>query len=233
MAANDRCAVVIPNVPPIHPDCERSLRELDRRGYVLIKAHGPSPLDMVRSQLASDLLTEGFLETFWINGNIGFSANDVDLIRSHQLPITGALHPRPGMQALAAKPIPGTTSIALGAGGGLMEFQYVSAGFLHVRREVYQTIQSKLALPVCSVNSGRPLVPYFLPLVIPAGNDHVYLADDYAFCERARQAGFKVMVDTRVRLWHLGDGRSSWEEAAQSRPRHEAFIFQLHEESQG
>jgi GT2 family glycosyltransferase len=32
-----------------------------------------------------------------------------------------------------------------------------------------------------------------------------YLAEDYAFCERARQCGFKIMADTTIRLWHIGE----------------------------
>jgi hypothetical protein len=41
-----------------------------------------------------------------------------------------------------------------------------------------------------------------------------YLGEDYAFCERARQAGIPIIVDTRIRLFHLGDYPFGWEEIA-------------------
>lgn len=46
-----------------------------------------------------------------------------------------------------------------------------------------------------------------------------YLSEDYAFCERARQAGHKVMAETSIRLWHHGRYGYSWEDVGAPRPR--------------
>ena len=40
-----------------------------------------------------------------------------------------------------------------------------------------------------------------------------YLAEDFAFCERARQCGYTILADTTIRLGHIGSCEYSWEEA--------------------
>jgi hypothetical protein len=63
------------------------------------------------------------------------------------------------------------------------------------------------------------------PLVSPHRN--WYLPEDYAFCERARQCGFKIMADTKIRLWHHGSYGYSWEDAGQDKERYETFYFNV------
>ncbi|HEX5444103.1 MAG TPA: hypothetical protein VFW87_09760, partial [Pirellulales bacterium] len=41
-----------------------------------------------------------------------------------------------------------------------------------------------------------------------------YLAEDYGFCRRARQCGFKIYADTSIRLWHIGSYRYGYEDAS-------------------
>jgi hypothetical protein len=55
------------------------------------------------------------------------------------------------------------------------------------------------------------VVPYFLPMVIPEGDEFLYLGEDYAFCERARRCGYRIFADTTIRLQHIGPyGYSLW-----------------------
>jgi hypothetical protein len=63
------------------------------------------------------------------------------------------------------------------------------------------------------------------PLVSPSL--HWYLPEDYAFCERARQCGFKIMADTTIRLWHHGSYGYSWEDAGKDQERYETFYFNV------
>lgn len=57
-------------------------------------------------------------------------------------------------------------------------------------------------------------------MVVPHGEDHWYLAEDYAFCARAWRAGHVVMADTRVRLHHVGRYGYTWEDALGPRERY-------------
>ena len=54
-----------------------------------------------------------------------------------------------------------------------------------------------------------------------------YLAEDFAFSERARQCGFKIYADTRIRLYHFGDYGFSWEDAGESTTRYESYRFRI------
>lgn len=58
----------------------------------------------------------------------------------------------------------------------------------------------------------RPLVPYFLPMVVEEDGVAWYLGEDYAFCERARRCGYRIVADTTVRLQHIGMYGYSWED---------------------
>ena len=215
MTDNARCVIHVlsRHGSPI-PECEERLRELERRGYIIWRAHGSSSDDSMRSQLASDALAKGFDELMWIGGEIVFDPNDIDRLREHNLPIVGGLVAKTGGRQYAAAFLPGTEAITFGKQGGLIEIQYCGFGFLHTRRIVFETIAKQLKLPVCNTRFGKPLVPYFQPLIIPDGADASwYLEGDFAFCERARQCGFKTVADTRLRVSHVGSYSYSWEEA--------------------
>jgi hypothetical protein len=115
--------------------------------------------------------------------------------------------------------------MVFGKDGGLTEILYAGAGFLLVRREVYMTVQQRLQLPMCNERFKIPLIPFFHPMLRPCEEGHWYLAEDYAFCERARQCGFKIMADTTIRLWHIGNHAYGWEDAGMDRERFETFTL--------
>jgi hypothetical protein len=219
--------VLVPYGGPILPECEEGLRELERRGYQVRRVGGYAAIDQGRNQMATDALVEGFEETLWIDSDIAFRPDDVEALRRHRLPIACGLYPQKGPRAIAGHVLPGTRSLAFGAGGGLVEILYAGAGFLLVRREVYLAVQRRLGLPVCNERFGRPMVPYFQPMARAVDDGHWYLAEDYAFCERARKCGYRVMADTTIRLWHVGACRYGWEDAGSDRPRHDAFVLNL------
>lgn len=222
-----RCVILVPNSGSIHPECDQSLRQLESRGYEVRRVSGYAAIDQGRNQIATDALRDGFEETFWIDSDIGFSPESVERIRAHGLPLCCGIYPQKGKRALACHVRPGTTKIQFGKTGGLIEILYAGTGFLHVRRQVYLDVAQKLRLPTCNERFDRPTFPFFLPMVKPIEDGHWYLAEDYAFCERARQCGYTVQADTAVRLWHVGNYRYSWEDAGRETPRFDDFTLNL------
>lgn len=122
------------------------------------------------------------------------------------LPIACGIYAKKSTRAIAASVLPQTERIVFDEGGGLHELYYGATGFLLTRREVYEKIQKLQNLPVWNVWDGlnTPLVPYFLPMIIPWRGGNWYLGEDFAFFERARRSGFKIMSDTTIRLKHYG-----------------------------
>jgi hypothetical protein len=70
-------------------------------------------------------------------------------------------------------------------------------------------------------------VPFFHPIVHPSEDGHWYLAEDYAFCERARQCGMKIVADTSIRLFHIGNYPYGWEDSGTDRPRNSTFTLHV------
>jgi hypothetical protein len=218
-----RCVVLVPYGSPIIPQCERSLQELERRGYYVRRIGGYAAIDQGRNQMATDALLDGYEETLWIDADVDFDPDSVDRLRSHGLPICVGIYPQKGKRALASNVLPGTPKIVFGKDGGLVEILYAGAGFMHVRRDVYLTMQQRMQLPMCNERFGSPLLPFFHSMLHPIEDGHWYLAEDYAFCERARACGFKIMADTTIRLWHIGTYAYGWEDAGREVQRFDTF----------
>jgi hypothetical protein len=227
--AERRCVILVPVADRIEPECERPLADLAKRGYEVRRMAGHSAIDMARSIMASDALAEGFDELVWIDADIGFSVEAFERLRSHDLPVVCGIYPKKGLRELACHVMPGTKEIVFGEGGGLIPLLYAATGFLYTRRDVYETMRERLSLPLCNARFGRGFYPYFLPMTVEdttnleSGPDHWYLGEDFAFCERARRAGFEIMADTSIRLVHVGRYRFSWEDAGGERPRYANF----------
>jgi hypothetical protein len=224
------CLVLVPLFGSLAPKCDEGLRELDGRGYPVRRVRGFSAIDQGRNQMASDALHEGFAETMWIDPDIGFEADAVERLRAHGLPLVAGIYPQAGSRSLACHVLPGTRQLTFGKGGGLVELQYAAAGFLHVRREVYESVRDKPDLPLCNTRFGRGVWPFFLPLAVESpdassGVRHRYLTEDYAFCHRARQAGFRIMADTTIRLWRSGTYGYGWEDAGSDPERFETYRY--------
>jgi hypothetical protein len=240
--SNSSCAILVLAVGPLSIKCEEGLRELEKRGYPIRRGRGFSAVDQGRNQMASDALHDGFAETMWIDTDIGFSADAVERLRSYQLPIATGLYPQPGARSLACQLLPGTDELIFGEDGGLVEIKYAAAGFLHVRREAYETIRDKLQLPLCNTRFGRGIWPFFQPTAIPElavrvqpgpqdasirTTTHRYLTEDFAFCHGARAAGLKIMADTTIRLWRTGPYGYGWEEAGSDPDRFDTYHFHV------
>lgn len=220
-----RCAILVPFATHIIPACERALRELERRGYDVRRVGGYAAIDQGRNQIATDALMDGYEETMWIDADVEFHPNDVDRLRSHNLPMVGGIYAQKGKRAIASHIVPGTPKMAFGKEGGLVEILYAGAGFLLIRREVYLAVQQRLDLPMCNERFGSPMIPFFHPMLYECEDGHWYLAEDYAFCERVRQCGFKIMADTTIRLWHIGSYGYGWEDAGIERERFDSFTL--------
>lgn len=228
MYPTSRCVVLVPVGGALDPGCEDALRELEKRGYPVWRIRGFSAIDAARNQMASDALAQGFDELMWIDSDIVFDPDDVEKLRGHDVPVACGMYPKKACRQFACAFLPDTRQVLFGKHGGLIELLYSGFGFILTRRVVYETMQRELRLPVCNQRfKGLPLVPYFLPMIVGEGEQAWYLSEDFAFCERARQCGFRIMADTTIRLWHVGSYRFGWEEAGRDVERFGNYAFRI------
>ena len=218
-----KCVILVPYTGSIVPQCEQPLKELERRGYTVRRIRGYAAIDQGRNQLATNALKDGFEETMWIDSDVGFFPDAIEKLRNHNLPICCGIYPKKGKRELACHVLPDTPQMVFGNGGGLTEILYAGTGFLHVRREVYRRIQQELKLPMCNERFGETMLPFFQPMLYQHDDGYDYLAEDYSFCQRARDCGYQIMADTTVRLWHVGTYAYGWEDAGREPVRYGSF----------
>jgi hypothetical protein len=220
-----RCAVLVPYAGFIHPPCEKALQALEKRGYPVWRVGAYAAIDQGRNQMATDALLQGYEETMWIDADMDFDPAAVDRLRAHGLPLCCGIYPQKGRRALTCHVAPGTPKMVFGREGGLVEVLYGATGFMYVRREVYLKIAHRLALPLANERFGAPMIPFFHPMLHPAEDGTWYLAEDFAFCQRARESGYKIVADTSLRLWHLGTYAYGWEDSGLERERYATFTL--------
>lgn len=82
----------------------------------------------------------------------------------------------------------------------LVAIDCVSGGFMAIPRTLMQTLAETSEL--VESGAGYWMYDWFSPFV--RKSDNLKMPEDWAFCERARAAGFPIMINPHVRLRHYG-----------------------------
>lgn len=89
--------------------------------------------------------------------------------------------------------------------GDIMKFEYVATGFMGISMRLLRKMVDEIPLPLLHPNSMK-FWPFFEDKAFPERDgEGIYLSEDYAFCERARQVGVDSYVDTSIQLGHIGE----------------------------
>jgi hypothetical protein len=205
----EKCLVLVPALS-LEPDTRDLLVTLHARGYEVRELRGESAIDRARSSMATEAMRDGFEETFWIDADMRFDPDFVDVIRAHDLPMCAGLYVTKKNMRCIGKFGPNVRQVTFGVGGGLYDMTYVGMGFTHIRKCVYEEIGKDL--PECGGCDGATMVPYFQPVIVHEQGTECYLSEDYSLCHRAAQAGFKIMSDTRLKIGHIGKKSYTWDD---------------------
>jgi hypothetical protein len=226
-----RVVVLCPFLTHIEPLCERGLRAAETAGFEVRRYAATAAVDRTRADAATAALADGADALVWVDSDVAFTVDELRALCGHGAPLIGGLYPKKGVRDFAAHFLPETREFGVGDAGSVFEVRYLGAGFLHVARAVFDDVRRHFGLPVCNTRFGAATVPYFLPMVVPDRDgppgSYWYLGEDYAFCERARQAGHRVLVDSTLRLGHVGSYAYGWEDAGTAVPRVTGARFRL------
>ena len=225
MLNRSKCIILVPVYTHVEQACEESLQKLERAGYTVWRQNAGAAIDVARCKLAMRALRAGYEEIMWIDSDIAFDEEAVETLRDHELPLVGGLYPKKAQRAFSFHV--DASTLRVGTIGSLVEVTYGATGFLHTRREIYEKMKTRLQLPLCNEDFDESFYPFFLPQIIPHKKGHWYLAEDYSFCQRARDCGYKILLDSTIRLWHIGSYAYSWEDACGDRQRFDSFHFDL------
>lgn len=187
------------------PSMVSSLLELVRtnpggHAYVFHPVVNESLISRSRSRLATEFLASECDYLLSIDSDIQFPVDALERLLSHDKDIVAAPY--------AAKIVPSKWAVALGDDipdyvQGLMPVRYVPAGFTLVKRKVFETLATP-ELQYFEEASDTPYYAFYLPMLHQSKGRQVFLSEDFAFCQRAKDAGFELWCDFDVALQHWG-----------------------------
>jgi len=220
--------VLVPYHATIDEDCDRGLRGLETEGVRVVRRGGCSAIDVARNCLASEALHDGAESILFIDSDIGFDPRDALRLFARPEPVVAGIYAKKGHRSLASTFAADIDEVIFGAGArGLYPLLFASTGFLCIHASVLRRMIAELTLPACNTRWGRAVWPFFLPMIVPDGDGHHYLGEDWAFSDRLRQIGVTPMADTTIRLWHFGRHGFGWEDAGEEANRSADYAYQV------
>ena len=88
--------------------------------------------------------------------------------------------------------------------GKVNEVKWLSTGFGMITRKLLLKILEEKQLPLMNVGSSLESYPFFEDHWGKDGEHHLWLSEDYDFCEKTRSVGLKAYADTRIWVGHIG-----------------------------
>ncbi len=167
------------------------------------------PWGEARTQAAMQCLSGGYSWLFFIDADIILPKDALMKMLSRNLPIISGLYyqrfptwngitaeylPCMFNEVIDANKVPTKQPITEWAPGSLLEVAYVPAGMLLVHRSVFERF----------IQAG---VKRVFEWTLHADNPSAGRSEDFEFAARARQLGFKCVVDTSVIGTHETPGR--------------------------
>lgn len=184
---------------------ESFLAGMDGRSYRAM-VMGDSLASRAMNRISATFLETECDEMFIWDADVIATREQVDFLFSHDLPIVFGFYPikEPGLK-LCASSLTGEFPVT---DEPLVEMRRIGRGFVRIHREVLERMKREnggKAAPY--FNHGRPEWDFWSPGVYQpplAVLSDEYLCENWAFCEHARELGYKIQGDQRISLLHRG-----------------------------
>lgn len=211
--------VLVPHYTHIEPDTEHCLRAVERLGVEVVRRPGCSDIGFARSEMISESLIGGKESMLFIDADMVFIPGDAIRLLDRTEPVVGGLYPQKFFNhKLVAQFDPSVTEIPIGKEGRDFRVSAVGAGFLRIRRQTLLDLIELERMPECTFHGGR-FWPFFLQRVEEQDDLRwSYQSEDFAFCCRCVKHDIPVIVDTTIRLGHLGKYMYTLEDAMRDPP---------------
>ncbi len=85
-----------------------------------------------------------------------------------------------------------------------VEVKYLATGFMAVHRRVFEKLAE--TTPLTALKDKNHFYTFYQPFNYEDADlgQTIELSEDWAFCQRAKDAGFKCYIDPAIRLGHIG-----------------------------
>jgi hypothetical protein len=95
------------------------------------------------------------------------------------------------------------TTIEFGDDPTPVEIQWAATGMLAIHRRVFEKMAEGMTL-LHEKNGIGAFYPFFQTMQYDSDEGPIILSEDFAFCERARNLGFKIYANPSMRMGHMG-----------------------------
>jgi len=151
-----------------------------------------APYDMARNTGCQKLLEIGWSHLMFIDDDTILPPDGVLRLLNHKLPIVSGLYYRrnlPLFPVMLRENEQGRNWITEYTDNSLMEVDYVGSGCMMIHRDVLTTVP-------------QPWFEWKVDRMDLAPDQR--MSEDFSFCQKARQHGYKIIVDTSIKCKHLG-----------------------------
>lgn len=191
-----------------------------KHNYVWCPLKGDALIERARSRCASFFLDRPEKEDvlFFVDHDVAFEPEDVNKIVDHIMDgkdIVGGMYVKKTAEAENNVVLFEGQEVTFEPQAQPVEVVSLNTGFLAIHRRVFDGIIERTKdypfghpfhVPLCHPSSLR-YRPFFQPFNWMIGDEPRELSEDWAFCMRARAAGFKIWLDPSIILEHEGKYR--------------------------
>ena len=161
-----------------------------------------SIITMARNALVHEFLKTDCTELLFIDADVIVSPDDILrlMAQSGDKDITAGAYPRRAKDAKFFADIYHDESGDLEFEGSLMRLKRAPTGFMLIQRHVIEQLVADHPEWMYEKSPTEKMSAVFDFAIV----DGKYVGEDYLFCDRATQAGFKVYIDVDISLPHVG-----------------------------
>ena len=162
---------------------------------------GCSIITMARNQLVHEFLKSDATELLFIDSDVIATPDDILrlMAQSGGKDITTGAYPRRSKDRNFFADLYFNETQDLEFDGSLMRVERAGTGFMLIQRHVLEAMTA--AHPERSYEFKDEIINGVFDFEIKNGQ---YVGEDYLFCDRAREHGFKIYIDVDISLPHVG-----------------------------
>ena len=171
-------------------------------GFELAIYSGNCHVDSSRNRLARDFLRSDCTDLVFIDADVGWQDHALPRLMSFDRDIVAGVYPKKTDNTEFPVYLPRGELRA--EADGLLKVERAPTGFLRISRRVLETLAEKARK--YRSNEAKPGDPPY-PLIFERANhdaDGRRWSGDYAFCNKATDAGFSIYVDPELHFTHAG-----------------------------
>ncbi len=167
-----------------------------------------SLISLGRSMMLNKALKDkSWTHAMWIDADIVFRPEYIHSMILDDKDIVGGLYPKKEFPInFASSPVPSGEETE-----SLYETLHVATGFMLIKREVVEKMNEHYKEELSTNYQGNKSFVHLFHPIIDRDNNDLYLSEDFAFCKRATDIGFKCFVTRRFTLSHIGVSNFSLE----------------------